>query len=127
MSSLHEPSDLDHTASLDALQGKIAQHTAEQEKELGDLQGLVGAALAVPKEAVQPIFEALGKRHLSMLAEQQKLQLQPHLVTAVIKCIGGYLTQRRDVPHTSRLLEHWTITTKLPVANNLLLNVCAIR
>lgn len=95
MSSLYKPSDLDHTAALDPLQARIAQHTAEQEKSLGDLQGLVGAALAVPKEAVQPVFEALGKRHLSMLAEQHKLQLQQHLVTAVMKCIGGYLTQRR--------------------------------
>ena len=76
-----------------SLQGRISQYTSEQEKGLGDLQGLVGAALAVPKEVVQPVFEALGKRHLSMLAEQQKLQLRPALVSAVVQCIGAFLTE----------------------------------
>ena len=80
---------LHHMTASGPLQGRISQYTAEQEKGLGDLQGLVGAALAVPKEAVQPVFEALGKRHLSMLAEQQKLQLQPALFTAVTQCIGA--------------------------------------
>ena len=80
---------LAHSAAHGPLQGRIAQYQTEQEQGLGALQGLVGAALAVPREAVQPAFEALGKQHLAMLAEQQKLQLQPALVTAVIQCIGG--------------------------------------
>lgn len=60
-----------------------------QEQGLQELQGLVGAALSVPKEVVQPAFEALGKRHLVTLAEQQQLQLQPALVAAVTHCIGA--------------------------------------
>ena len=89
--------DLDHAIVSGSLQGRISQYTAEQEKELGDLQGLVGPALAVPKEAVQPVFESLGKRHLSMFTQQQKLQLQPALFAAVIQCLGGCLTEDKGL------------------------------
>ncbi|KAL3156853.1 hypothetical protein ABBQ38_001122 [Trebouxia sp. C0009 RCD-2024] len=80
----------DHLA---ASLGRIGQHHREQEQGLRELQGLVGAALAVPKEVVQPAFEALGRRHLVMLAEQQQLQLQPALVAAVTRCIDADMPQ----------------------------------
>ena len=70
------------------LQASLGKQQDEQEQGLSDMQGLVGAALAVPKDVVQPAFAALGKRHTSIIAEQRKLELQPALVTAVMQCIG---------------------------------------
>ena len=75
-------------AACGGLQGNVSKQQSEQEQGLRDLQGLVGAALAVPKEVVQPAFASLGKRHLAILTEQRKLQLQPAFVTAVAQCIG---------------------------------------
>ena len=83
---------LHQTAAYAPLQDSIAQHHREQEQGLRELQGLVGAALAVPKEVVQPAFEALGKHHVVMLAEQLQLQLQLALVRAVTRCIGEACT-----------------------------------
>jgi len=56
------------------------------------VQGLVGAALAVPREVVQPAFAALGKRHLSILKQHAALQHLPALVAAVTGCIGEATT-----------------------------------
>lgn len=105
---------MDHAAASGFLQGRVSQYTAEEEKGLGDLQGLVGAALAVPKEAVQPVFEALGKRHLSMLAEQQKLQLQPALISVVVQCIGGCLARDIGLVFLCQLLRMLSLLLEAP-------------
>ncbi|KAL0034255.1 hypothetical protein WJX77_005513 [Trebouxia sp. C0004] len=67
----------------------LTQQQAQQEAGLREVQGLVGAALAVPREAVQPAFAALGKRHLSILKQHAALQHQPPLVAAVMGCIDA--------------------------------------
>ena len=70
------------------LQESITKQQAEQEAGLREMQGLVGAALAVPREVVQPALAAVGKRHMSILKQQAMLQLQGPLVAAVTQCIG---------------------------------------
>ncbi len=74
------------------MQESLTKQQAQQEAGLRDVQGLVGAALAVPREVVQPAFAALGKRHLSILKQHAALQHQPALVAAVMGCIGEATT-----------------------------------
>ncbi len=74
------------------MQESLTKQQAQQEAGLREMQGLVGAALAVPRELVQPAFAALGKRHLSILKQHAALQHQPALVAAVMGCIGEATT-----------------------------------
>ncbi|KAL0049693.1 hypothetical protein WJX82_007833 [Trebouxia sp. C0006] len=84
--------------NLAAAVESLTKQQAQQEAGLRDVQGLVGAALAVPREVVQPAFAALGKRHLSILKQHAALQHQPALVAAVMGCIDA------DKPQLAREL-----------------------
>ena len=74
----------------ESVQDDITRQQAEQEGGLRDMQRLVGGALAVPREIVQPAFAALGQCHMSILRQHAALQQQPGLVTAVTQCIGKH-------------------------------------
>ena len=74
------------------MQESLTKQQAQQEAGLREVQGLVGAALAVPREVVQPAFAALGKQHLSILKQHAALQHQPALVAAVTGCRGEATT-----------------------------------
>lgn len=70
------------------LQETIVALQEQQEAGLVEMQGLVVGATALPRQQVQPLFAALGKRHLDLKQHHLTLQQQPALVSNIISHIG---------------------------------------